>query len=79
MYSLVVVDKLWVPFDTQRNDIWTLADMYERYTGKKTKTSNVLDRVEQRDLTNALKAEDLKRQNEEAKTLLKANNIKIDK
>ncbi len=77
--NLKSCDLMGLPFDTQRNDTWTLSDMYELYTGKKTKTSNVLDRVEQRDLTNALKAEDLKRQIEEAKTLLKANNIKIDK
>jgi len=31
------------------------------------------------ELSNALKAEDLKRRIEEAKALLKANNIKIDK
>ena len=76
--NLKSTDNTNLPFDAQRNDTWTLADMYEIYTGKKTKTPNVLDRVEQRDLTNALKAEDLKRQIEDAKALLKANNIKVE-
>jgi hypothetical protein len=67
-----------LPFDTQRNDTWTLADMYGIYTGKKTKTPNVLDAVENRDLIRALQAEDRKRQIEDAKALLKAANIKID-
>ncbi|MEQ1828094.1 MAG: sialate O-acetylesterase [Pirellula sp.] len=76
--NLKSTDKTNLPFDTQRNDTWTLADMYEIYTGMKTKTLNVLDRLEQRDLTNALKSEDLKRRIGEAKALLKANNIKVE-
>jgi sialate O-acetylesterase len=67
-----------LPFDTQRNDIWTLADMYEIYIGKKPVAPGVLNDAEARDLKNALKAEDLKRQIEEAKSLLEANHIKID-
>lgn len=67
-----------LPFDTQRNDTWTLSDMYEIYTGKKPKTPTVLDAVESKELIRALKAEDLKRQIEDAKALLKASNIKIE-
>lgn len=65
-----------IPFAAQRNDSWSLADMYEIYTGKKTKTAGVIDGGESGQLVNALKAEDLKRRIEEAKTLLKANGIK---
>ena len=38
------------PFDTQRNDTWSLADMYENYIGKKPKTPGVLDSGESRAL-----------------------------
>ncbi len=76
--NLKSTDNTGLPFDTQRNDTWTLAEMYEIYTGKKTKTPNVLDAVENRDLIRALQADDRKRQIEDAKALLKAANIKID-
>jgi hypothetical protein len=52
--------------------------MFEIYTGKKPKTANVLDAAEQRELTAALKVKDRKRQIENAKALLKANNIKAE-
>ena len=65
-----------IPLACQRNDSWSLADMYEIYTGKKPKLAGVIDRAEQGELINALKAEDLKRRIEEAKALLKANGIK---
>ncbi len=61
----------------QRNDTWNLADMYEIYTGKKSKVPNILDRGEHGTLVLALRAEDLKRRIEEAKTLLNANGIKV--
>lgn len=77
--NLKSADNVGLPFDTQRNDTWSLADMYEIYTGKKTKTAGVLDRAENRELIQALQAEDLKRQIEDAKTLLKTNNIMIQK
>ena len=64
-----------IPLACQRNDSWSLADMYEIYTGKKPKMAGVIDRVEQGQLVNALKAEDLKRHIEEAEALLKANGI----
>jgi sialate O-acetylesterase len=68
-------DNVGLPFDTQRNDTWTLADMYEIYTGKRPKTPGILDRAESRELTLALQTEDKKRRIEEAKALLKANHI----
>jgi sialate O-acetylesterase len=77
--NLKSTDNTGLPFDTQRNDTWTLADMYEIYTGKKPATPGVLHGGEMRELSHALKAENLKRRIEEAKALLKANNIKIDK
>jgi hypothetical protein len=52
--------------------------MYAMYTGKKPATPGVLHQGEMRELSHALKAEDLKRRIEEAKALLKANHIKID-
>jgi len=67
-------DNVGLPFDTQRNDSWSLADMYENYTGRKTKTPGILDGAESRELMSVLKADDLKRRIEEAKALLKANN-----
>lgn len=65
-----------LPFDTQRNDTWSLADMYEIYTGKNSKTPGILERAEHGELVKALKADDLKRRIEEAKALLNANGIK---
>lgn len=67
-----------IPLACQRNDTWSLADMYEIYTGKKSKVPGVLDGVEQRQLIGGLKADDLKRRIEEAKTLLKASGIKTE-
>lgn len=72
--NLKSCDNTGLPLDTQRNDTWTLAEMYEIYTGKKTRTPNVLDGAENRDLIRALQAEDQKRRIEEAKALLKADN-----
>lgn len=76
--NLKATDNTGLPFDTQRNDPWTLADMYEIYTGKKPKISNVLDAAENRELMGALQADDRKRRIEEAKALLEANNIKVE-
>ena len=60
-----------IPLDTLRNDNFTVADMYEIYTGKNSAKPNILDGVEHRELTNALKAEDVKRRLHEAETFLK--------
>jgi sialate O-acetylesterase len=59
-----------LPFDTQRNDPFTLADMFEIYTGKKPSTPGVIHRGETRELVEALKKEDLKRRVEEARKLI---------
>jgi sialate O-acetylesterase len=74
--NLKSLDLTGLPFDTQRNDTWSLADMYEFYTGRKTKTLGVLDGAENKELVAALKAEDLKRRIHEAKELLKVSPIK---
>jgi hypothetical protein len=76
--NLKSTDNTGLPFDTQRNDTWSLADMYENYTGKKPKTPGVLDASESRALSAALQADDRKRRVEDAKALLKANNIKVE-
>ena len=60
-----------IPLDTLRNDNFTVADMYEIYTGKKSATPNSLNGVEHRDLRNALKSEDVKRRRNEAETFIK--------
>ncbi len=60
-----------IPLDVLRNDNFTVADMYEIYTGKKSATPNILNGVEHRDLRNALKAEDVKRRLHEAETFIK--------
>ncbi|MFN7873952.1 MAG: hypothetical protein ACK5PB_01450 [Pirellula sp.] len=63
-------DNAGLPFDTQRNDSFSLADMYQIYTGKNTSEKGVLNNAERRELIQALKAEDLKRRRDEAKMLL---------
>lgn len=73
--NLKSLDLAGLPFDTQRNDTWSLADMYEIYIGRKPAVPGVLNDGEARNLANALKTEDLKRRIEDAKALLKANSI----
>ncbi|MCU0713690.1 MAG: hypothetical protein MUC43_16650 [Pirellula sp.] len=63
-------DNAGLPFDTQRNDTFTLADMYRIYTGKNTSAEGVLNNAERRELMQTLKAEDLKRRIDEARALL---------
>jgi sialate O-acetylesterase len=65
-----ISDGSGLPFDTQRNDTFTLADMYEIYTGKKTSTPGVTHAGEERELTAALKAEDERRLAVEARKRL---------
>ncbi len=60
-----------IPLDVLRNDNFTVADMYEIYTGKKSATPNILDGVEHRDLRSVLKAEDVKRRLHAAETFIK--------
>ena len=71
--NLKSTDNAGLPFDTQRNDTFTLADMYRIYTGKNSSTAGVLSEGEKRELIQALKAEDLKRRLAEAKALLNHN------
>jgi len=52
-----------IPLDTLRNDNWTIADMCELYTGKKTWSTG--------QMAQALRAEDVKRRLKEAETLIK--------
>lgn len=68
--NLKSADNAGLPFDTQRNDDFSLADTYEIYTGKKPSTPGVIHGGETRELIEALKAEDLKRRVEEARKLL---------
>jgi sialate O-acetylesterase len=60
-----------IPLDTLRNDNFTVADLYEIHTGKKSATPNILNGRELRELTDALKSEDVKRRRHEAETFLK--------
>lgn len=71
--NLKSTDHTDLPLPTVRNDTFTIADMYVNYTGKKPAMPNVLDRKEQDELIQALRAEDLKRRIVEAQELLKAN------
>lgn len=59
-----------IPLDTLRNDNWTVADMREIYTGKKSANPNMLNRGELRELADALKAEDVKRRLKEAEMFI---------
>jgi sialate O-acetylesterase len=68
--NLKSADNSGLPFDTQRTDDFSLADMYQIYTGKKPSTPGVIHAGEKRELIEALKAEDLKRHVEEARKLL---------
>lgn len=63
-------DNAGLPFDTQRNDSFSLADMYEIYTGKKTVSPGVISPSESRELVQSLQTEDKKRRIFEARKLL---------
>ncbi|TWU30693.1 hypothetical protein [Novipirellula artificiosorum] len=63
-------DNAGLPFDTQRNDPFSLADMYQIYLGKGPSTPGVLNNGDKSELIQSLKAEDLKRRLDEARTLL---------
>ncbi len=71
--NLKSADRSALPFDTQRNDSFTLADMYQIYTGKSCSTPNVLTERERKELIEVLKAEDLKRCLDEARLLLETH------
>jgi len=61
-----------IPFATQRSDNWTVADMYENYTGKKSAVPGQVHGGETEELKQALKAADLERRIFEAQALLDA-------
>jgi len=63
-----------IPFEAQRSDTWTVADMYENYTGKKSVVSGLVNGGEVEELKKALKAADLERRIFEARALLEAQN-----
>jgi len=71
--SLKSTDHTDLPVPTIRNDPWTIADMYELYTGKKPATPKILDGREQGELRKALQADDLQRRLLEARELIKEN------
>ena len=71
--NLKSADNAGLPFDSQRNDTFTLADMYQIYTGNNSSTPGALHDGEKRELIRALKAEDLKRRVDEARALLNNN------
>lgn len=58
-----------IPFATQRSDNWTVADMYELYTGQKPSEPGVVSRGEWNAFRKALQAEDLRRRVFEAELL----------
>ncbi|MDT8389542.1 MAG: sialate O-acetylesterase [Lentisphaeria bacterium] len=62
-----------IPLATQRNDHWTLADMYKNYTGDAPTAAPALSREERNKLLKALRAADLERRLFEADKLIKAN------
>lgn len=70
--NLKSTDHTDLPFPTVRNDTWTVADMYEIYTGKQPATPKVLSGQEHGELLKALRADDLKRRRFEAEQLLKS-------
>jgi hypothetical protein len=61
-----------VPLAAQRSDNWTVADMYENYTGKKSAVPGLVNGGEVEALKKALKAADLERRIFEAQALLEA-------
>lgn len=64
-------------FAAQRSDSWTMPDMYQSYTGKKSANPTEINGQEMNDLRKVLQAEDLKRRIEDAKILLKANGVNV--
>lgn len=64
-------DNSGLPFDTQRNDPFSLADMYHIYTGNNTSKPGILQDNERRELIQILKNEDLKRRLDESRALIK--------
>ena len=72
MANLKTSDHTDIPLATQRSDSWSLADMYQSYTGKAPSTPGQLQGNERAELTRALRAADLERRKAAAKSLLSA-------
>ena len=69
--NLKTTDHTDIPLETQRSDDWSLADMYEAYSGKKCAVPGIMNGSEVRTLIAALREADQERQIAEAKALLK--------
>ena len=61
-----------IPLEAQRSDNWTVADMFENYTGKKSAVPGLVNGGEIEELKKALKAADLERRIFEARAFLEA-------
>jgi hypothetical protein len=61
-----------LPLGTQRSDNWTVADMYENYTGKKSAVPGQVNGGEMTQLRKALQKADLERRISEARAILEA-------
>jgi sialate O-acetylesterase len=62
-----------IPLATQRSDSWSMADIYEALTDKKSGSAGSLQRSERRDLLEVLRAEDTRRRLAEAEALVQKN------
>ncbi len=59
-----------IPLATQRSDDWSMRDIHEALTGKTSGSDGALERAERRELTEALRAEDMRRRLAEAEALI---------
>ena len=69
--NLKTTDHTDIPFEIQRSDDWTLAGLYENYTGKKCAVPGILNGNESHELSAALRTADLERRIATARALLK--------
>jgi sialate O-acetylesterase len=60
-----------IPVATQRSDNWSMKELYEALTGKKSSSAGSLERGERGELLKALRAEDIGRRLAEAETLIR--------
>ena len=65
-----------IPFATQRSDNWSMKEIYEALTGKKSNSAGSLERGERGELIKALRAEDMRRRLAEAEALIRENKEK---
>ncbi|MEM9656969.1 MAG: hypothetical protein AAF961_01280, partial [Planctomycetota bacterium] len=62
-----------IPLATQRSDNWSMREIHAALTGVQSKSTEPLQRGERRELLEALRAEDLRRQLAEAEALIRDN------